>query len=107
MLIPRGQSSTLLLFYLLNNFIHLFGCAGSSSLHGLFSSRSQRGGCFLVVCRLLIAMRSFSRLLLLQSPGPRAQQLWHMGLVPPQHVRSSRTRNRTPVPCTGRRILHH
>ena len=37
----------------------------------------------------------------------QAQQLWHMGLVAPWHVRSSRTRARTRVPCIGRRILSH
>ena len=37
----------------------------------------------------------------------QAQQLWHTGLVAPWHVRSSRTRARTRVPCTGRRILNH
>ena len=30
-----------------------------------------------------------------------------MGLVAPRDVGSSRTRPRTPVPCTGRRILNH
>ena len=37
----------------------------------------------------------------------QAQQLWQTGLVAPQHVGSSRTRARTRVPCTGRRILTH
>ena len=37
----------------------------------------------------------------------QAQQLWHTGLVAPQHVGSSRTRTRTRVPCIGRRILNH
>ena len=35
------------------------------------------------------------------------QQLWHMDLVAPQHVGSSRTRDLTHVPCTGRQILNH
>ena len=30
----------------------------------------------------------------------------HRGLVAPQHVGSSQTRNRTYVSCTGRRILY-
>ena len=42
-----------------------------------------------------------------QSLGTQAQQLWHMGLVAPQHVGSSRSRDRTHVPCIGRRILNH
>ena len=37
----------------------------------------------------------------------QAQQLWHMGLVAPRHVGSSRTRAGTRVPCIGRRILNH
>ena len=41
--------------------------------------------------------------------GSRAQakQLWHTGLVAPQHVGSSWTRARTRVPCIGRWILNH
>ena len=30
-----------------------------------------------------------------------------MGLVAPRHVGSSRTRDRTPVPCISKRILNH
>ena len=37
----------------------------------------------------------------------QAQQLWHTGLVARRHVGSSRTRDRTHVPCIGRRILNH
>ena len=37
----------------------------------------------------------------------QAQYLWHMCFVAPRHVGSSRTRARTCVPCTGRRILNH
>ena len=32
---------------------------------------------------------------------------WHMGLVAPEHVGSSQTRDRTGVPCTARWILNH
>ena len=39
--------------------------------------------------------------------GMWAQQLWHTGLVAMWQVGSSRTRNRTHVPCIGRRILNH
>ena len=48
-------------------------------------------------------------LLLLRSTGSRvqAQQLWRTGLAAPQHVGSSRTRDRTRVPCTGKQILNH
>ena len=37
----------------------------------------------------------------------QAQQLWRMGLVAPPHVRSSRTRARTRVPCIGRQTPNH
>ena len=45
----------------------------------------------------------------LQLPGCRAQaqQLWHTGLVAPQHVGSSRIRGQTRVSCNGRGILYH
>ena len=33
------------------------------------------------------------------------QWLWHTGLVVPQHVESSQTRDQTCVPCIGRQIL--
>ena len=39
--------------------------------------------------------------------GAQAQQLWYTGLVAPQHVESSPTRDQTRVPCTGRQILSH
>ena len=38
---------------------------------------------------------------------PQAQQLWCMGLVDLRHVGSSQTRDRTRVPCIGRRVLNH
>ena len=37
----------------------------------------------------------------------QAQQLWRTGLVAPRHVGSSRIRDRTRVPCIGRRFLNH
>ena len=36
-----------------------------------------------------------------------AQFLWHRGLVVPRHLGSSKTRDRTCVPCIGRLILNH
>ena len=35
-----------------------------------------------------------------------AHQLWHMGLVAPQYVKSSRTRGQTHASCIGRQILN-
>ena len=47
-------------------------------------------------------------LLLLLSMSSRVRtQLWPMGPVAPWHVGSSWTRDRTHVPCIGRRILNH
>ena len=49
-------------------------------------------------------------LLLLRSTGSRVsglQQLWYIGLVARWHGASSRTRDRTCVPCIGRWILIH
>ena len=40
------------------------------------------------------------------SSRAQAQQLWRTGLVSLRHVGSSRTRDRTHVPCIGRRILN-
>ena len=48
-----------------------------------------------------LGVKSFS------SYGLQAQSLWCTGLVAPQHVESSRSRDRTHVPCVGRRILIH
>ena len=42
-----------------------------------------------------------------QAPDAQAQHLWLTGLAAPQHVGSSRTRDRTRVPCIGRQILNH
>ena len=38
--------------------------------------------------------------------GAGLQELWYTGLVAPQHVGSSGTRDQTRVPCIGRRILY-
>ena len=89
-----------------------------------FSNCGQRGLLFIVVCRLLIAVASLVAEHRLQarglsSCGTWAQQLWHTGsraqaqqlclmsLVAPWHVGSSQTRDRTHVPCIGRRIPNH
>ena len=43
----------------------------------------------------------------LPGAGAGAQQLQHTSLVAPQHVGSSRTRDRTGVPCIARWTLNH
>ena len=59
----------------------------------------RRGFSLVVVCGLLLLWLLDSR--------AQAQYLCLRDLVPPQHVASSWTRNRTRVSCTGRRILYH
>ena len=81
-----------------------------------FPSCVERGLLFVVVCGLLIAVASLvvehglqaCELQQLWLEGSRAQaQQWYMGLVALWHVGSSRTRDRTHVPCIGRWILNH
>ena len=77
-----------------------------------FPSCSERKLLFVVVHGLLIAVASLvaeqgSRHAGFSSCGTWAQHLWLTGLVAPQHVGSSRTRDWTHVPCIGRRILNH
>ena len=43
----------------------------------------------------------------LRAPERRLSSCGARGLVAPWHVRSSRTRDRTRIPCTGRWILKH
>ena len=82
-----------------------------------FSLVVESGGFSLVVvCELLIVVASLIvehgpyGMWAQQSwfPGSRAQAqwLWHTGLVAPQHVGSSLTRNRTYVSGIGKRILY-
>ena len=74
-------------FLLFNNFI-IFGCAGSLSLRGLFSSCKAQAPGLTGLCS--------------RSSRAQAQELWCMGLVTPQHVGSSWMRDQTWVSCTGR-----
>ena len=110
---------TLIIF--LNKFIYffifIFGCIGSALLRAGFlqlrrevatlrcgASASHCGGfsccgAGLQACGLQQVWLTGSR--------AQAQQLWHTGLAAPRHVGSSRTRDRTCVPCIGRQILNH
>ena len=82
-----------------------------------FSSCGEQGLLFVAVCGLLIVVASLIAEHRLQAHGlqqlwltgfrAQAQQLWLSGLVAPWHVGSSRTRDRTCVPCIGRQILNH
>lgn len=38
-------------------------------------------------------------------PGAQTRRLWRTGIAAPWHVESSQTKDRTRVPCTGRRLL--
>ena len=98
--------------------IYLFLAAlGLCYCERAFSSCGEWGLLFIVVRGLLIAVASLVAEHGLQAPGlqelwltgsgVQAQQLWCKGLVAPRHVGSSRTRARTCVPGTGRRILNH
>ena len=81
------------------------------------SSCGERGLLFVAVCGLLIAVASLVAEHGLQARGlqqlwlagsrAQAQQWWCTGLVAPRLVGSSRTRDRTRVPCVSRRILNH
>ena len=76
-------------------------CSVRASFCGGFSlqsmgSRAQAQQSWRV--RSVVAARGLYRV--------QPQQLWHMGLAL-WHVGSSRTRDRTSVPCISRRILNH
>ena len=80
--------------------------------HGL-SLVAASGGYSSLLCAgfllqwLLFLWSTGSRHADFSSCGAWAQWLWPTGLVAPQHVGSSWTRDRTHVPCIGRRILIH
>ena len=94
----------------------VFGCAGSSLLCTSFSPVEASGaalrspGTGFLLCWLLLLQSAGSRHVGpvgvapgLQSTGP---VVWPSGLVAQQCVGPSRTGDRTPVSCTGRRILY-
>ena len=97
--------------------LFVFGCAGSSLLHRLFSSCGKQGLCSSCgvqaphcsgfSCRGARALGAQASVVAapgLQSTGPKGQ---HIGLVAPQHVGSSRLRDGTHVSGTSRWILYH
>ena len=77
----------------------------------------SRAYSLLVVLRFLLAVAAFvvehglwgmqDSVVGLVGSRAQAQQLWHTGLVAPQHVGSSQTRDRTHVCCIDRQILYH
>ena len=76
------------------------GYAGSSLAHTGFLWLQRAGLLFIAVHRLLMQRRAWA----LGHSGSRV--VWH-GLGCSEHVRSSRTSDRTCVPCIDRRILTH
>ena len=91
---------------LLKKIINLWLCWVPLLLHGAFSSCSEQE----LLSHCGAGASHCTWLLFLQSTGCRMlgfQKLWHAGLVDLQHVGSSRSRNRTHVPCTGRWTLCH
>ena len=88
------------IFFILFYFIYLFLAAlGLHCCTQAFSSCGERR-LLVAVRRLLLAVASLVAEHELQARG--LQQLWHTGLVAPQHVGSSWTRDRNCVPCIGR-----
>ena len=84
------------MYTLLHIFIDMYtllylGCARSLLLHLGFLQLQSMG----------------SRHMGFSGCGTGAHYLWLEGLVALQHVESSQTRDRTCVPCVGRRILTH
>ena len=90
----------------------IFGCAGSSLLHRLLSSRTkQRVFSLVAPCGGVLSSRggvSLQGLLLWgrDSRACRLQWLQLGGFVVPCHVESLWTRNQIYAPCLGRRILN-
>ena len=78
-------------------------CGAQASHCGGFSCCRARA---LGAWASVVVARGFQQLWLAGSRA-QAQQLWRKGLVAPRHVGSSQTRDRTRVPCIGRRILNH
>ena len=96
--------------------VFVYGCAGSSLLHGAFSSccvwASHCSG--FSCCRAQALGHTASngcntwvQSLWLLGSRAQGQQLWHTGLVAPWQMGSSWIRDRTCVSYVGRKILYH
>ena len=83
--------------YVFENFIDF-------CLHGVFSGCGGRGPLSSAACRRLAVEHGLQWLRLPDSRA-QAQSLMSTGLAAPTHVGSSWPRDRTCVPCVGRRIL--
>ena len=98
----QGYYFFLMLFFLL--FVYFWLRWVIDAAHGL-SLVVASGGYSVMMHRLVFVAASLAVKLGLQ--GTQAQQLMHTGLVAPQHMRSSQTRDLTGVPCFVRQILNH
>ena len=88
---PQKTCMRMCSFFFFQLFIYLLAVSGFHCMWA-FSSCGEQVLLFVVVRGLLTA---------------QSQQLWHTGLVAPQHVGSSGTRAQTCVPCIGRQVLNH
>ena len=96
-------------------YLFIFGCVGSLLLRTCFLQLLRAGAtlpcgawashCSGFSCCGARALGTRAQQLWLAGSRAQAQLLWCTGLVAPWHVGSSQTRDRTRVPCTGRRIL--
>ena len=102
--------SRLFFFYFI--FLNLFlAVLGLCCCVQAFSSCGERGllslRCTAFRCTGFSSCGTRAQQLWLVGSRAQAQKLWLTGLVILQHVGSSRTRDRTCVPCIGRWILNH
>ena len=96
--------------FILLTVLDLHCCAGAFSScaeQGLLSSCRVQASC----CSGLSCHRphycTWAGSLWLLGSRTQAQKLWHTGLVPPQRMESSWSKEQTSVPCIGRQTLHH
>ena len=87
------------------SFFFFFGCVGSSLPHTGFlwlwrAGSTLRCGAQASHCRGFSCCRA-------RALGVQASVVVAHSLVAPWHAGSSQTRDRTRVPCIGRRILNH
>ena len=113
----KGYTMQKLIFFLIIIYLFIFGCVGSSLLRAGFlqlwragathpcGARASHCGGFSCCGARVLGKRAQQ----LGHAGSRAQaqQLQRTDFVAPRHVGSSRTRDRTLVPCMGRQILNH
>ena len=93
-------------------YLFIYGCTGRLCFAWASSSWREWELLSIAVHGLLIVVASLvvgtgSRYAGFSSCSMQSQQWWHMGLVASRRVESSRMRDQSHVPCTGRQILTH